>query len=59
VGAQARYKFTPQLAGHIFVEYERLAEDVANSPLVTLRGDANQIQVGIGASYAFDIPGLW
>ena len=59
LGAQARYKFTQQFAGHVFVEYERLADDVANSPLVTQRGSAKHIQGGIGASYAFDIPGLW
>src|SRR5262249_41349855 len=30
-GAQARYLWTPQLATHVFVEYERLTGDVADS----------------------------
>lgn len=59
VGAQARYDLTPNWESHIFVEYSRLAGDAANSPLVRLRGRPDQIQVGIGLSYAFDIPGLW
>jgi outer membrane protein len=59
VGAQARYTWTPQWATHFFMEYERLAGDAANSPLVTQRGSRDQIQVGIGATYSFDIRGLW
>ena len=58
-GAQARYAFSPRWAGHMFIEYERLAGDAANSPLVTQRGSRDQIQVGIGTTYAFDVPGLW
>jgi outer membrane protein len=58
-GAQARYAWTPRWAGHMFFEYERLAGDAANSPLVTQRGSRDQIQVGIGTTYAFDVPGLW
>lgn len=58
-GAQARYDLTPNWESHIFFEYARLAGDAANSPLVRLRGRPDQIQVGIGLSYAFDIPGLW
>ena len=59
VGAQARYAWTPQWASHVFVEYSRLAGDVANSPLVAQRGSRDQIQVGIGTTYSFDVPGLW
>ncbi|MBI1204652.1 MAG: MipA/OmpV family protein [Rhodopseudomonas sp.] len=59
VGAKARYAWTPQWASHVFVEYSRLAGDVANSPLVAQRGSRDQIQVGIGTTYSFDVPGLW
>lgn len=59
VGAQARYEWSPQWASHVFVEYERLTGDAAASPLVAQRGTANQIQVGIGLTYSFDMRGLW
>lgn len=58
-GAQATYAWTPQWASHIFIEYQRLAGDAANSPLVTQRGSRDQVEVGIGTTYAFDVPGLW
>ncbi|HEY5167416.1 MAG TPA: MipA/OmpV family protein [Pseudolabrys sp.] len=58
-GAQARYEWSRQWATHIFVDYERLAGDAANSPLVTQPGSRDQIQVGIGVTYSFDIRGLW
>lgn len=58
-GAQARYRWSPKWATHVFVEYERLSGDAAESPLVTQRGSRDQIQVGIGATYSFDIKGLW
>lgn len=58
-GAQARYEWSPQWATHMFVEYERLAGDAANSPLVLQHGTRDQIQVGIGATYSFDMKGLW
>jgi outer membrane protein len=58
-GAQARYAWSPQWASHVFVEYSRLASDAANSPLVTQRGSRDQIQMGVGTTYSFDVPGLW
>ena len=58
-GAQARYEWSKAWATHLFVEYERLAGAAANSPLVTARGSRDQIQLGLGVSYSFDIKGLW
>jgi outer membrane protein len=58
-GAQARYEWSPQWASHMFIEYERLVGDAANSPLVVRYGNRNQIQVGMGVTYSFDIKGLW
>ena len=57
-GAQARYEWSPQWA-YMFVEYERLAGDVANAPLVTHFGSREQIQVGLGATYSFNMHPLW
>jgi outer membrane protein len=58
-GAQVAYAWTPQWASTVFVEYERLAGDAANSPLVSLRGSRDQIQFGTGLTYSFNMPGLW
>jgi outer membrane protein len=58
-GAQAIYAWTPQWSSNVFIEYERLAGDVANSPLVTLRGSRDQLQFGTGLTYSFSVPGLW
>lgn len=58
-GFQARYEWSPQWASHVFVEYERLAGDAANAPLVLRSGSRDQIQVGIGLSYSFDMKALW
>ena len=58
-GAQARYEWSPQWATHVFTEYERLSGAAASSPLVVQRGKRDQIQVGIGATYSFDMKALW
>ena len=58
-GTQATYAFTPQWAGTVFLEYERLADDAGNSPLVLQRGSRDQLQVGAGVTYSFNVPGLW
>ncbi len=58
-GAQARYEWSPQWATHMFIEYERLAGDAANAPLVTRYGTRDQIQVGLGVTYSFNMRGLW
>lgn len=55
-GAQLRYQVTPQWSAHTYVEYERLSEGAGSSPLVTLRGSRDQVTVGLGVAYSFDIP---
>jgi MipA family protein len=57
-GVQARYQWTPQWEVRGYVEYSRLTGDAASSPLVVERGSRDQITLGFGASYAFDIK-LW
>jgi MipA family protein len=54
-GAQLRYRINPQWEVHSYVEYQRLLGDAAASPIVQLRGSANQVTVGLGASYSFDV----
>lgn len=56
-GTLVRYEWSPEWATHFFAEYDRLADSAANSPLVTLRGSANQVQVGVGATYSFGVKG--
>ncbi|MEI9804947.1 MAG: MipA/OmpV family protein [Pseudolabrys sp.] len=58
-GVQARYEWSPQWATHVFLEYERLAAPAANSPLVTRYGTSDQIQVGMGVTYSFNMKALW
>jgi len=58
-GAQARYEWSRQWATHTFIEYERLAGDAANSPLVIQRGSRDQVQVGLGVTYSFNMKSLW
>ena len=58
-GTQARYFWTQQFATHAFVEYERLTDDAANSPLVTQRGSPNQFTIGLGATRSFDFKQPW
>ncbi len=59
VGGMARYEWSPQWATHFMAEYARLASSAAGSPLVTMRGNANQVQFGFGVTYSFDVHGLW
>jgi outer membrane protein len=59
LGAQARYVWSPQWTTYTYLEYQRLAGDAADSPLVSQRGSPNQIQVGMGVTYSFDVPALW
>ncbi len=59
VGTQARYQWNPRWASYGFVEYSRLTGDVANSPVVAMRGSADQAMFGLGTTYSFDIPALW
>ncbi len=52
-GTQLEYFINDQWAAHGFVEYERLTDSAANSPLVTQRGSVNQWTYGLGATYSF------
>ena len=58
VGAQVRYQWTQQWSSRLFVEYERLVGDAAASPLVAQRGSPDQVTVGAGVTYSFNIK-LW
>ena len=58
-GAQVRYLWNRQWGTHVFVEYERLAGDAKNSPIVTMRGTPDQFTFGFGVTYAFDMKAWW
>ena len=58
VGAQVVYQLTPQWELNAFVEYDRLLGSAEASPIVAQRGSRDQLVVGFGASYSFDIK-LW
>jgi len=58
-GTQLEYFINDQWAAHGFVEYERLTDSAADSPLVTQRGSANQWTYGLGATYSFAMHPLW
>jgi outer membrane protein len=58
VGGQVRYMWSPQWMTYTYVEYQRLVGDLANAPLVVQRGTRDQVQVGLGVTYSFDMPAL-
>jgi outer membrane protein len=58
-GSQLEYFWNPQWQTHAIFEYERLTGSAANSPLVTVRGSANQFTFGLGATYSFSMHPLW
>ena len=58
-GAQARYFWTPELATHVYVEYQHLMDGAANSPLVQYRGSPDQFTFGFGVTRAFTFQQFW
>ena len=46
MGGQARYDWSPQWATYVYVEYQRLVGDVANAPIVAIRGSRDQVEGG-------------
>ena len=48
-GTQVQYAFNETWTAHAFVEYQRLTNSAADSPLVTQRGSPNQLTYGLGA----------
>jgi outer membrane protein len=59
VGGQARYDWSPQWATYVYVEYQRLVGDVANAPIVSIRGSRDQFESGVGVTYSFNMPALF
>lgn len=56
-GAQARQQWSPQWATNLFLEYDRLTGAAARSPILSRNGSPNQVTVGLGMSYSFDLTG--
>ena len=57
-GIQSRYEWSAQWATNVFLEYDRLTGNVANSPLVVQRGSPNQLVSGVGITYSFETAGF-
>ena len=53
VGAQISKRFTKNITGSVFGEYDYLLDDAADSPIVAQSGDRNQFQAGVSLSYTF------
>jgi outer membrane protein len=51
--ATARYNVNERLSLRAFADWERLAGDAADSPIVKLRGSEDQFEFGVGAAYRF------
>jgi MipA family protein len=58
-GGQVEYFWSPQWQTHALVEFERISGSAADSPLVTMRGSANQLTFGLGATYTFGMHPLF
>jgi len=54
VDATARYNLTDCFSIRAFAEWDRLLGDAADSPIVKLRGSADQFEIGLGAAYRFN-----
>jgi MipA family protein len=48
-----KYKWSESLATMMFVEYQRLGNTAAESPLIDDRGSPNQLTAGLGMSISF------
>ncbi len=53
IDATVRYNLSDCVSLRAFAEWDRLLGDVADSPIVRLRGSENQFQFGLGAAYRF------
>lgn len=53
IGAEVKWKVTPEAEIGSFAEYRRLTGDAGGSSLVRERGSKNQFVVGVQASYKF------
>ena len=54
-GAQARQQWFQDWSTNLFLEYDRLVGDAARSPILSRNGSANQVTIGLGVSYSFDV----
>lgn len=56
-GIGLRYQLTDNLTTLGFIEYKRLVASAADSPLIDVRGDADQVTAGVGFAYSFGVQG--
>lgn len=54
VAAQVSYQWTPRVETTAFVQYSRLAAEAARGPLVSQRGKADQLSLGVATRWTID-----
>jgi outer membrane scaffolding protein for murein synthesis (MipA/OmpV family) len=54
VAAQVGYRWTPRITTTASIQYNRLAGDAANAPLVRDRGSRDQLTVGVATRWSID-----
>lgn len=59
VGGQVDYFYNPQWSFYALMEFERISDSAAGSPIVTVRGSPDQYTFGLGISYSFTMHPLW
>ena len=50
-----KYDWSKEISAKFFIDYNQLMGDAADSPRVNLKGSAEQVIVGVGATYKFAI----
>ncbi len=50
-----KYDLTTQITTKFYIDYNQILGDAADSPRVSLRGSAEQVVLGVGATYKFAI----
>ena len=50
-----KYDLTAQITTKFYIDYNQILGDAADSPRVSLRGSAEQVILGVGATYKFAI----
>lgn len=52
--AQVSYQWNPRVESTAFIQYSRLAHEAARGPLVSQRGNRNQVTVGVATRWTID-----
>jgi outer membrane protein len=50
-----QYDWTAQITTKVYIDYNQLMGDAADSPRVSLKGSSEQVILGVGATYKFAV----